>query len=525
MYIWCKNSGASIRTNTRIEKNASTVLKLDSAKNMTVSGQVCLREFWDFEILDVEFSSLPKGVTAKFNFAENVIFNDGVPYPDILSIKPTVLVKRHATQVVWVTFKVDKSAKKGTYEIPINIKVLCKEEETIHNVTCSLEVYSTILPDVKDQAMGHEYFYNAYQYFPYKGKPVPDAVPDNFFKYERYSDKWWDFFAKTLDAAKEIRINTFYVMALQLLADGGSKKVAEDKWEFNFDLFDKIVEFALSKGDFKTISLDATLTCAQNTTIESIDENSEIVKIEYTEEAAEVWAKVFYTAIYNHIKEKGWLDIFYAHIQDEPHQKETWLWGRKLARKYMPNVRCGEPIDMIDVAKELAGECNLYIPRTDEYEKDPKFFKSRQKKGDEVWVYTCCFPEESWKLNKFIDQPLLYSRLLCWACFSQNVTGFLHWGFLTWFIFLYGINPEARFKGDGYIVYPDAENNAILLSARAVATRDGVQDYELLNLLSKKNKKKALQISRRIAKNFTVFTEDDEKVNNARKEILTLLEN
>jgi hypothetical protein len=267
------------------------------------------------------------------------------------------------------------------------------------------------------------------------------------------------------------------------------------------------------------------MTCAQNTTIESIDENSKIVKIEYTEEAAKVWAKAYYTAIYNHIKEKGWLDIFYAHIQDEPHQKETWLWAKALAKECMPNIRCGEPIDMIDVAKELVGECNLYIPRTDEYEKDPKFFKSRQKKGDEVWVYTCCFPEESWKLNKFIDLPHLYSRLLHWACFSEGVTGFLHWGFLCWFIPLYGMTPESRFKGDGYIVYPDAQNNAILLSARAVATRDGVQEYELLNLLAKKDKKKALQISRRIAKNFIVFTKDDEKVNDARKEILTLLEN
>ena len=204
MHLWCKNSGARVMTNTRIERNPTTILDLDSAKNMTVSGQICMREIWDFEILSVEFSNLPKGVSAEYNFVENVVFNDGVPYPDILSIKPTVSVKRHTTQVIWITFKVDKTAKKGTYEIPVNIKILCKEVEAIHSVTCNLEVYSTILPDVKDQAMGHEYFYNAYQYFPYKDAPLPDNVPNDFFKCERYSKKWWDFFDKTLDAAKVI---------------------------------------------------------------------------------------------------------------------------------------------------------------------------------------------------------------------------------------------------------------------------------------------------------------------------------
>ena len=84
--------------------------------------------------------------------------------------------------------------------------------------------------------------------------------------------------------------------------------------------------------------------------------------------------------------------------------------------------------------------------------------------------------------------------------------------------------PDARYKGDGFIVYPDAENNAILLSARAVATRDGVQEYELLSLLAKKDKKKALQISRSVAKIFSDFNKNEDCMNNARKKILDILE-
>lgn len=525
MHFWLKHSGARVLPNTRPEQNFSTTLTLDSAKNMVVSGQVCMREIFEFDVLEVKLPKTPAGVSVEYNFVDYAIFNDGTPYPDILAKEKTLSVKRHFTQVLWVTFRVDKKARKGEYLLPVTIKYRCRDQESQQTANFNLKIYSTTLPDVQDQKLGHEYFYNPYCYFAYKDTPAPDSVPEYFPKYQRYSDKWWEFYSEMLDAAKEIRINTFYIMALRLLADGGSKRIAEDKWQFNFELFDKVVEFALAKGNFRTISLDATLTCAQNKTIESLDENSEIIKIEYTDSSAEVWAKVFYTEIYNHIKEKGWLDIFYAHLQDEPHQKETWLWARALAKKYMPNVICGEPIDMVTVAEELAGECQIFIPRTDEYEKNPKFFKNRQKKGDQVWCYTCCFPEEGWKLNKFIDQPHLYSRLIHWASFSQGITGFLHWGFSFWFAGVnYGMTPEVRFKGDGYIVYPDIKNNSVMLSARALATRDGIQEYELLNLLSKKDEKSARKISRRVAKGFVNFNKNEDAVDIARREILELLE-
>ena len=525
MYLWCKHSGARVMTNTRPDKNHTQALTLDSAKNMTISGQICLREIWNFEITKVSFASLPNGVTAEYNFAETVIFNDGVPYPDILSLKKAISVKKHYTQVIWLTFRLNKNVEKSNYIIPVKIKTLCRGAEAEHEAIINLNVYSTVLPDVKDQSMRHEYFYNPYIYFPYKGKSAPSTVPDNFFKFERYSSEWWDFFKKTLTAANELRIETFYVPAILLLSDAGSKRIAYDKWELNFELIDKVIEFALKNGSFSHIAIDALLNCATNNTVQAIDKSGNIINVNYTDEEASVWIKFIFSALHEHLKEKGWLAITHAHLQDEPHQKETWLWARQAAKKYMPNIRCGEPFDMESVAVDVEGECDIYIPRLDEYEKNAKFFKNRQKKGNELWCYSCCFPEEGWKLNKFIDLPHVYSRQLHWACFSQGITGFLHWGFLFWYQENYGMFPDVRYKGDGYIVYPDVKNNAILLSARAIATRDGVQEYELLTLLAKKDKKSALKISRSVAKMFSDFNKNEDSVDKARKQILELLEN
>jgi hypothetical protein len=90
---------------------------------------------------------------------------------------------------------------------------------------------------------------------------------------------------------------------------------------------------------------------------------------------------------------------------------------------------------------------------------------------------------------------------------------------------LYGLVPHARFKGDGFIIYPDVENNSCKMSVRGVATRDGIQEYELLSMLAEKDKKLALKISKSVAKNFDEFNHDENSIDIARAKILNALEN
>jgi hypothetical protein len=110
-----------------------------------------------------------------------------------------------------------------------------------------------------------------------------------------------------------------------------------------------------------------------------------------------------------------------------------------------------------------------------------------------------------------------------WACFTHGITGFLHWGFNYWDISLYGLHPDARFKGDGFIVYPDAQRNSLMLSARGLSTIEGLQDWELLTLLREKNPAAARAIARRIAFGFTDLHATAREVEAARAEVLALL--
>ncbi len=279
----------------------------------------------------------------------------------------------------------------------------------------------------------------------------------------------------------------------------------------------------LEYPNFSRIAVAASLASVSGETVEFIDYDGKCVNKPRLEKDSELWIITYFTALYDYFKKKGILSMVYMHLEDEPHGSEPWIWARKICRECMPDVLCGEPIDTGSVCPELKGECDIYIPRLEVFVEQKKYLKARQKKGDEVWCYSCCFPEEPWWLNKFIDLPHSYSRLIEWVCFSEDITGFLHWGFSHWYTHqLYAIKPYARFKGDGYIVYPDFENSTVTLSARAVATIEGVQEYELLSMLKEKNPLMAKRISKKVASSFDKFNSD--KLDSSRREILELLE-
>ena len=518
MFIWCKHSSAQVMTNTRPDKNATNKLRLHTAKNMTVCGQVCLREHKDFKFQGANFSALPAEISAEYHLAEPVCFNDGVPYPDILSSKRETEVKAHYTQTVWVTFRISEKAATGNY--PIVLQLLTDLGE--FRAEFELTVYSTVLPEPKNGGFGHEYFFDPTTQFAYKDTPaiVPDKNP---FWQQRYSDEWWQLMQKYAITMKDLRINSLYLPTLALLKDAGTKQISSTKWEFRFELLDKFVETFLQYGSFNRITVRAIVQSADGTAIEGIDKNGKSKPLQIPESAAESWAKAYYSALYRHFEEKGWLPLLYMHLQDEPHKKEYWQWARDLCKRYMPSVPCCEPLDTHAVAEEL-NALDVYIPRIDIYESHVKFYKTQQKRGDELWVYSCCYPEDNWWLNKFIDLPWVYSRQMSWVCFSQGITGFLHWGFNYWFSDLYGVNPSSRFKGDGAIVYPNAKADGLDFSARAVNTRDGIQEYELLHLLSLTAPQKAKSLAKRVGKSFLCFNDDENCVDVAQKVLLELLE-
>ena len=153
--------------------------------------------------------------------------------------------------------------------------------------------------------------------------------------------------------------------------------------------------------------------------------------------------------------------------------------------------------------------------------------QQRIQTGHEVWFYTCLFPRGRY-MNRLIDFPLIKMRLLHWLNFQQNLTGFLHWGGNYWTPQpmkntqpVINMNEEYLPPGDAFIVYPDKARRSLFSSIRLETMREGIEDYELLRSLSKRNPQEAQQIVKQAISTFTEYVRD---VPTFRKIQISLLE-
>lgn len=519
MFIWSSYSGGDNYTFTRIRKTDKASITISGGRNMLVSGQILLRHRDnDFVINNVEFEGLDSFIKPEFHFASTIEFNDGMPYPDILSNKKSVKVKKNYTQIIRIILFIEKNAVTG--KKPFIIKV--STDQGIFNIKWTLEVHSFTLKEPKDSFIGHEYFFSPMLYF-------ADTQPNEstpFYPYNCFSDSWCELMKHYAVSMKKLRVNYIYLQALDLLKAAGSKRISWDKWELNFKYLDKLAEIFIRYGSVKKFSVAHIVNAVDGTTINYPDEKGEIQSAEHGTSLANLWASVFYGAIYDHFKEKGWLDLLSMHIQDEPHTSETWKWAREQVKKYMPGINCAEPLDEHQIATQLADCCDCFIPRIEILDKHLDFYHKMQENGKELWAYSCCYPEESWFLNKFIDQPHQYSRLIEWTCFLSGATGFLHWGYNQWRKGMFGLCKDARFKGDGFIVYPDTENNSVLDSVRGIETVEGFQEWEMLVEADKKHPEEVKRIVSSVTKGFENFNFDEtgKVLEKAKTKLLKLLD-
>ncbi len=493
-------------------------------KNMHTGVQIMLRNSMkSFAITDIKVNRLPGGLKADIKLQDFISFADGIPYPDILSDKKTTEVSANVTQPVVIVFETDTTVKKGTYHLEITISTSLGECKA--NVT--LVVHKAVVPEPKDSDFCHEYMFDPIGYFLYGDELKETEFERPYYNYQRYSEGWWELMKVFAVNHKVLRSNVLYLGCISiLLKDAGSKRISENEWHLDFSLVDRLIDIFMEHGSVKKIALGTFLPGQTGAIIRSYDYDGSFCnyKIFGEDGDAERWANFLYTKVYEHFIEKGIIDLLNVHLLDEPKNTEYWLWAKNILNKCMPGIPTCEPIYLREISHALKDDCDIPVPRTDIYDDEPCFYADRVKEGKEFWIYSCCFPEEQWWLTKFLDAPQRYSRMMSWACFSSGTSGYLHWGFNHWRVDLYSTEPTARFKADGYIVYPDVENNNVIMSNRYLATTMGLEEWELLHALEKKNPVAAKSIAGSIASTFKHFNDEAEAVENARNMILTLLD-
>ena len=187
------------------------------------------------------------------------------------------------------------------------------------------------------------------------------------------------------------------------------------------------------------------------------------------------------------------------------------------------------------LASGLDEVVDIWVPLTALH--DEGAAAAARARGKEVWWYICIGPTHPFA-NWFIEYPLLEARLLWWMTWRRGVTGFLYYTLNRW------PNQEAPLStvpgsnrtdwnsasfgtanGDGCLIY--AGEGGPVSSLRFENVRDGIEDYELLQMLSlRKGDAGAAgrRLCDRLIHSLTDFTGDLEEFMAVRRQLLAELD-
>jgi len=217
--------------------------------------------------------------------------------------------------------------------------------------------------------------------------------------------------------------------------------------------------------------------------------------------------------------------MYLQHVCDEPESGNEKSYGEIAAylKQLAPGIKTIDAVHSHGVNNTV----DVWVPQLDFFNTDYDFYKERKAAGDEIWFYTCLAPQGDYA-NRFIELPLIKTRILHWINFRFGATGYLHWGWNFWsqdpLNETSGIIPEAGNimpGGDAFITYPG--KGKILSSIRLEAMRDGIVDYELLKMLETKKPEEAKEICRQVVYQFDKYDTDVKSFREKRKLILELL--
>jgi hypothetical protein len=150
------------------------------------------------------------------------------------------------------------------------------------------------------------------------------------------------------------------------------------------------------------------------------------------------------------------------------------------------------------------------------------------QKGDTVWSYNTLVQDAyspKWEIDfspvDFRIQPGFISQ-------SLNLTGMLYWRVDKWGgdpwnnVNNAGTFSSSNYPGEGMLVYPGQPVGVkgVVASMRMKWLRDGVQDYDYVEILKKLGKEDvAMQVSKSVGPDWTNWTRDPNAIENARKKL------
>jgi hypothetical protein len=304
------------------------------------------------------------------------------------------------------------------------------------------------------------------------------------------------------------------------------------EYQIDFSRFDRTVDIFREEGVIGRIEGGHIGTRAGGwisdfvVFVPKVEEDTTIFeKHRMSSDSAKEFYSQFIPELMDHLREKGWDQIYMQHLMDEPIPDNigSYVEVARFVEKLAPGLKIVEACH----SKDLDNTVDVWVPQLDYMDQDYEFYRKRAEAGDEIWFYTCLNPKGEYA-NRFIELPLIKTRILHWINYRYHIPGYLHWGFDFWRGDPYDETTSIQLEsgtilpgGDAWIVYPG--DSSINSSIRLEAMRDGIVDYELLKMLELKYPEEAAELARQIVYQFDYYDINIEAFRQKRKQILEML--
>ena len=219
--------------------------------------------------------------------------------------------------------------------------------------------------------------------------------------------------------------------------------------------------------------------------------------------------------------------MFFIGIADEPNEINALPYRAVcgMVRRIFPEIKIFDACS----GAPIYGALDVWVPRSDEYEKNQSVFDSYKETGDQVWHYVCLYPRDDGYINRFMDIPLLATRYLYWGNYRYGLSGYLHWAVN---VYENDVDPFTAScprhvnagsasvlpAGDDKLIYPG--EGEPWMSMRLEAHRESAEEYEMLLAISHRDKAAADALCARGFRSFHDVTYDGRTFRALRNEII-----
>lgn len=401
--------------------------------------------------------------------SDHTVFDSSV-VADILDVKEAHDIEARHTQPVWVNIWTPARVRNGVYRGKLSFK---SRDGKFAPLDIELNVSERFLPAPEKWAFWLDLWQNPYAVARYYQVPLwSDA---HFEAMRPILKQLADAGQKCITASIMHQPwggqteDPFESMVMRVRKIDGS-------WEYDYAVFDKWVEFAMSMG------IDRAINCYTlipwKLSFRYYDQASDGMKFVEAKvgspEYREFWLP-FLADFARHLKAKGWFEITTIAMDERP--MDQMQKAIALIREADPNFKvalAGNYHEQIeeDISDYCVGSGQTF----------PKEVLAKRKAlGKKSTVYTCC--SEAYP-NMFTFSPPAEAAWHAWYAAAAGFDGYLRWAFNSW---VKDPLRDSRFRafgaGDCYQIYPGGRS-----SVRFERLVEGIQDYEKVRILKEELK-------------------------------------